>query len=497
MTTINKDVGEFKGLKKYFWPIHNYELKKFLPMAAMIALIIFVYSILRSTKDAIVVSDLGAEVISTIKLWGVLPSAVLFMFFYAKLCNLFTRPTVFYLIIGSFISFFTIFVLFLHPNSNSIAIDFSETIREYPRLKYPLMAIGHWSYTLFYIMSELWGSVMLSLSFWQFANQITTIPEAKRFYALFGVIGQIGMMLSGSVITFGRNFANEDFSIILNLIVVAMVVAGILIAILYWFMQTYVLIDPKFYKVDEKGKSSFKKKIRLSVMESFKYIFSSPYLGLIALLVICYGISINLAEGVWKSQINIKYPTKSEYLGFMGHFQTYSGLINITLMLLSSSFLTRFSWKTCALITPAMIFVTGVLFFIFIIFRTDLEPHFIGLGISTLMLTVLFGSLQNILSKGAKYSLFDSTKEMAYIPLDDELKTKGKAAVDVTGGRFGKSGGAIIQWALLTIFPAASLIELTPQIFVIFVIIMVVWFVTVSSLSIKFKKLTDEKEIIS
>ena len=40
------------------------------------------------------------------------------------------------------------------------------------------------------------------------------------------------------------------------------------------------------------------------------------------------------------------------------------------------------------------------------------------------MLAVLFGTAQNIMSKSSKYSLFDPTKEMAYIPSTKSLRLK-------------------------------------------------------------------------
>merc|ERR1712139_50068 len=65
---------------------------------------------------------------------------------------------------------------------------------------------------------------------------------------------------------------------------------------------------------------------------------------------------------------------------------------------------------------------------------------------------VILGAAQNVMSKATKYALFDPTKEMAYIPLDQESKVKGKAAIDVLAARIGKSGGALVQQVIVIIF---------------------------------------------
>ena len=97
------------------------------------------------------------------------------------------------------------------------------------------------------------------------------------------------------------------------------------------------------------------------------------------------------------------------------------------------------------------------------------------------------------LSKSVKYSLFDPTKEMTYIPLDDNLKTKGKAAVDVVGGRLGKSlGGWIQQILLLTI--GGDQMDLVPYLLVILIIAGAVWLFSIFCLNIRFKSIANKQE---
>ena len=97
-------------------------------------------------------------------------------------------------------------------------------------------------------------------------------------------------------------------------------------------------------------------------------------------------------------------------------------------------------------------------------------------------MAVIVGAVQNILSKGVKYSLFDPTKEMAYIPLDQELKVKGKAAVDVIGGRLRKTSGGSIEIILLTI-TAGNQLTIAPYLFVIIVFVGLTWVSAVKGLS--------------
>lgn len=499
-SNANPKKQDFSQIRQIFWPIEWHENKKFLPMAFMMFFILFNYSVLRSVKDGFVVIAVGAEAISFLKTYCVLPSAVLVMIFYAKLCNIMTQNQVFYTMTSLFIAFFAIFAFvlypypdFFHPNEAHI----ENLSHGYPMLKWFIRIAGKWSYALFYVFAELWGSVMLSLLFWQFANHITKTSEAKRFYSMFGLLGN-GSLLS---IPFILNYLlSEDANIVskdLKFIPVMclMILTGFIVMYLYYWINKNVLTDPLLYQADNSGKSSKKSKVKLSLSDSFKMIFQSKYLGLLVTLIIAYGISINLVEGVWKANIKSLYPTKESYTTYMANFQGYQGLAAIIFMLVGSNILRAVSWKTAAMLTPLMILVTGLAFFAFTIFDQTIGLHLAAfLGTGPLALAVALGTIQNILSKATKYSLFDSTKEMAYIPLDDEMKTKGKAAVDVIGARFGKSGGAVIQSTFFILFPLLSFTDAVPYFASIFFVIVILWLFAVHGLSKEYNKMVNNNE---
>lgn len=484
-------------LRRIFWPIEWNENKKFVPMALMMACILFNYATLRSVKDGLVVTNIGPEAISFLKLYVVLPSAILLMILYAKLCNIMSQRKVFYTVATFFIGYFALFALVLYPNPDAFhpskeAIE--SLAASYPNAQWFIRIIGKWTYASFYVAAEMWGSMMLTLLFWQFANQITKTNEAKRFYSMFGLIGNTALLLVSPV---GAIFSIEVDGVSTVQLVPIMFVAigsGVFILFLYTWINTNVLTDPTLYDPNQSGGKK-KKKAKLSLGESFKMIFTSKYLGLVVTLVLAYGISINLVEGVWKSKIKELYPTAGAYTAYMFSFQTMQGYAAIFFMLIGSNILRRVSWSVAATFTPVMILFTGLAFFSFITYESTLGLE-VAAFFSTgpLVLIVGIGMAQNVLSKATKYSLFDSTKEMSYIPLDDEMKTKGKAAVDVIGGRLGKSGGGLIQSTVFILMPSYTFAEATPFFAAIFFGIVILWIFAVRGLGKEYNKKLAENE---
>jgi len=493
---------EFGKWRSFFWPVHGFELKKLLPMLALFFFINFNYTVLRDTKDALIVTapGSGAEAIPFLKVWGVLPFAIAFMIVYSKLSNIMDKKKLFYTTISFFIAFFAIFALFLYPYREVLHPTTSaDWLQSHMSQGFGgLVALyRNWTYALFYIMSELWGSVAISLLFWGFANDTTRVSESKRFYAMFGLGANFAMLFSGPLIVYFSDIRSklpegvDAWGVTLNYMLSFVVLSGLIIMGIYYYINKKVLTDPLLY--EPKAEKAKKEKPKLSIKESFMFLARSPYIGCLAILVIAYGVAINLVEVTWKSQLKLQYPNGNEYNAFMGKFSFMTGLITILMMLfVGGNVIRRFGWGVGALITPVVLLITGVGFFSFVIFKDSLAGFIAMFGTTPLMLAVLFGMAQNIMSKSAKYSLFDPTKEMAYIPLDQESKVKGKAAIDVVGARLGKSGGSIVQQILIVCF--GSLTAITPIIGGILFVIIAAWIIAARNLNKRFIAISTHKD---
>ncbi|KAH6781432.1 nucleotide transporter 1 [Perilla frutescens var. frutescens] len=485
-----------EGEPPKFMGLELVTLKKIIPLGLMFFCILFNYTILRDTKDVLVVTAKGssAEIIPFLKTWVNLPMAIGFMLLYTKMSNVLSKKALFYSVMLPFIAFFGAFGFVFYPMSSyihptALADNLLNVLG--PRFLGPLAILRIWSFCLFYVMAELWGSVVVSVLFWGFANQITTVDEAKKFYPLFGLGANVALIFSGRTVKYFSQLREnlgpgvDGWAVSLKGMMSIVVLMGLAICFLYWWVNHNVPLPTRSLKKKEKPK--------MGTMESLKFLVSSRYIRDLATLVVAYGISINLVEVTWKSKLKAQFPTPNEYSSFMGDFSTATGIATFTMMLLSQWIFNKYGWGAAAKITPTVLLLTGVGFFSLILFGDPLVPTLAKFGMTPLLAAVYVGAMQNIFSKSAKYSLFDPCKEMAYIPLDEDTKVKGKAAIDVVCNPLGKSGGALIQQFMILTF--GSLANSTPYLGGILLVIVLGWLGAARSLDGQFTALRREEEL--
>jgi AAA family ATP:ADP antiporter len=230
----------------------------------------------------------------------------------------------------------------------------------------------------------------------------------------------------------------------------------------FMIMGVYRYLNNKLLDRQEKLESAGtpkeeKKKVHMSMRENFSLLGKSKYLLYIAIIVLSYNLVINLIEVIWKDQVKQLYPLPNDYNAYMSQVNSLTGLISMfTALFISGHLIRKCGWTFTALIPPIILCITSIGFFFFFFGRNDLLGMITYFGTSPLALVVFFGSAQNCLSRAAKFALFDATKEMAFVPLDSEMKLKGKAVIDGVGSRLGKSGGSLIHQGLILIFSTIS-----------------------------------------
>lgn len=466
-------------------------------------LICFNYNLLRATKDALVVTapESGAEAIPFIKVWAILPMAFLMTFIFTRVSNKFTREKAFYAMMGIFLGFFFLFTFVLYPLRDHLhPNNLADKLQEMLPLGFRglIATFRNWTFTAFYVMSEMWSTMIMTILFWGFANEVTSVNDAKRFYGLFGISVNFSGVISGQVSIFlskhefnpNLPFGTDSWGQSIFFINAIIILAGLICIALFRRLH----VKGFGYNAIPSSTRQELNEIKMGMRKNFAYLAKSKYLICIAVIVLTYNIAMNLIEVVWKDQVNQLYSTPADFNAYMGMVVSGIGVIaTVTAIFISGNVIRKFSWSSSAMIPPLILLLTGVGFFSFMLFKdSGLSAIAALFGMTPLAMSVFFGTLQNCLSRASKYTLFDTTKELAFVPLSEESKLKGKAAIDGVGSRLGKSGGAVIHQGLLVFFGTISLS--TPYVALILLVAIGAWMIAVRLLGKQFHQLTSQKE---
>lgn len=478
-----------RSLRTVLFPIYPEEMTKFLLIGSIKFFVIMALTLTRDNKDTMVVTECGAEAIAFLKIYGVLPAATLFIGVYSKMASVLDKKTLFYATCIPFFVFFFLFDAVVYPHRSSIQPSLS-TMQSLLGISAEATSaaavvsrlFANWTSALYYILAEVYSSVSVGILFWQFANDVVPVTQAKRFYPLFAQMSGLAPIVAGQYVV---RYASRspDFRVCLQRQTRLVTFAGVMICLFYRWSNAYIE-RTEVGKTTKATLRSKEKKSKMSMAESARFLASSEYLRLIAALVLGYGLSINFTDIMWKSVVKKQYPDPLDYQRFVSQFSSIVGFSTCIVIFFGVHAIRILGWRMGALATPAVMACLAFPFFLTILAGLDTPRK--------LRLAVAAGMTQTLLAKTTKYALFDPTTQMAYIPLDDESKVKGKAAIEVIGSRIGKSGGSLIQQFLVLMF--GDIISAAPVLVVLYYAVLAWWALSANRLSKLFYARTAMQE---
>ncbi|KAI7841534.1 hypothetical protein COHA_004705 [Chlorella ohadii] len=491
---------------------------KVLPLGLIFFVASFNLTILQNLKDAIMVTTAGAETLPFLASCVVLPASLGFFMLYGKIVEALPSRAVFYAALSPLVAFYLAFAALLYPLHGSLHLNgfYAATAALVPQGLHGLLkVIEYWTFSLFYCASELWGSVVISVLFWSLANEVCTISEAKTVYPLMGIAANFALVLSGSWVKWVNSTlvpaAGGSTQAMLNYLVGTIALAtGVMMAAKFvldrWCVGEYCAITEEGTKPGA-GK---KKKKRGSIGESFAVVRSSPKIMNLALLVVSYGVSHRLFEFAWKGQLRALYPTPAAYQGVLADVSIATGWCTIALMLCGKFVFQYLGWSAAASATPAIMLLAGAGFFGLSLAANQASAALLS-SLTNASLTIFMqgislfgmdpaamafagvaaGAVTQVFARSSKFSLFDPAKEMVYIEMSREEKSKGKAAVDLLGSQIGKSGGAWLTQAVLLLLGSIS--ASMPLIATFFTAVIAAWLGAVKSLAKQLREYEEQK----
>ena len=126
---------------------------------------------------------------------------------------------------------------------------------------------------------------------------------------LFGLAANAALIFSGQYVRWVSKMRStlapgvDAWAVSLRYLMGAVLVSGGVLVAAYKHMQDNIV--SKMAGAAERKDYPRKKKARMTMKESAKFLMSSPYIRDLAMLVISYGMCINIVEVSWKSKLKV------------------------------------------------------------------------------------------------------------------------------------------------------------------------------------------------
>jgi AAA family ATP:ADP antiporter len=471
--------------------LKDYGYKKFFSISIILVLVCFNNHLLRSMKITCImdIPEAGTELFSFFKTYGVFPVLFIFTSIYFYLIKIFEYKYVFCFFILIFLVYFLCFLCFFYPKSSLFEIASIEVLAKnwLPKGLYNfVLMIKYWHFFLFYILSEIWATTILSLMVWGVINDNTSLHESKIVYPIFLLIANSTGIFMGQVtqiLTFEKrysflNYINSPWkqSFVVQLFIVSLLCCAIIII----YLKSNSLLQKKLNhnpKKDNKN-TNFKNVLTLFITE--KTVLS------IAILAFSYNMIYNLFEIIWLNQIKLIYPYAGDLNLYLGQITKYTSLLStimsVILILLGNKINISYNWIIKASLSPFSCFLLTSLFTL---------SWYQVFSMFTTSQTLFFGSCQIILGRVLKYTVFDETKESAFIILPQNTRRESKPIIDLFSFKFGQLASNIIIQILTFVFLSIS--SIVPYLISIIFIVNFIWFVSVTKL---WKELKNAKSSV-
>ncbi|EJW03154.1 hypothetical protein EDEG_02459 [Edhazardia aedis USNM 41457] len=469
------------------WPrsifkVAECEKPKFYRMSGMFFLIAYVYSVLRDTKDAVVMERQEPTSISFLKTLFVTPCSILFVFIIQKALmnksvgNVLKAST---LVFGVY---FVIYSLVLLPLQSVIepsifwAKDLFGSGKMAVRGLQPVLAfmltINFWTSSLLYVTSELWGNLILSLLFMSFANDVCSFKQSLRFVPIFYIISNLGLFLSGlSMLLFCTIQDNASYNINQYTINGIFFLGGCICLLIYFIqkdLEINILPIKIFQETSVRRKKSKKK---VSMAEALKQMMKSQFLLQICFVVLAYNICTNLIDTTFKCTMKAYALANNQTISSsVMRTQAVNQIIISTsvITLLSTPFsriVQIFGWRYAGFITPLWAITCCFLVLFLSIYNTgtmgtnsfSLVNTIVGGAPSLLGYERFFGMIAAGGLKTAKYAAFDISVEALSMRISKDDRATAKGIYAGIFGKLGKTMGSVITIVILGITNAVDI----------------------------------------